>query len=197
MTQSKYLITTTNTPNSIVKRDQAGDIQGNSIYLTDQLIALSVTTENFLGAASNALFIDLTAATFEVPVVNANFDISGLSLTAGVNGISSAGVITGSYYDYGTITASQDLDFQFQTVLQATIGASLTFTNATTPPAGTFCYLILKTTGTTSRTVTFSSADFRTTATISTGVNSGRTITLNFVSDGVKLSEVSRTSAMV
>jgi hypothetical protein len=197
MTQSKYLITTTNTPNSIVKRDQAGDITGNSIFLQDQLTALSVTTQDFLGAAGNALFIDGAAATFQVPILNDSYDTSGFSLTAGFGGITSAGVITGSYNDYGSITGTQDLDFQNYTVVQATIGGSVNVTSTFVPPAGTFCYFILKTTGSTSRTVTFNGSTFRTTGNLATGVNGGRTLTISFISDGVELNEVSRTSAMV
>jgi len=196
MTQSKYLITTTNTPNSIVKRDQAGDISGNAIVLTDSMQCASVVAFDFLDAGSSALFVDGVAATFQVPIDNSSQNISGLSLTAGFDGISSAGVITGSYFDYGSISASQDLDFQTNTVLQATIGANVTFTNPFTPPAGTFCYLIIKTVSPT-KTVTFDLADFRTTGTIATGATTGRTITISFISDGDKLNEIARTSAMV
>jgi len=197
MTQSKYLITTTNTPNSIVKRDQAGDIQGNAIFLTDSMQCASVTASDFLDVASAALFIDGAAATFQVPVVNDTYDTSGFSLTAGFGGITSAGVITGSYNDYGSITGTQDLDFQSYTVVQATIGGSVTVTSTSVPPAGTFCYFILKTTGSVSRTVTFNGSTFRTTGTLATGVNGGRTLTISFISDGVELNEVSRTGAMV
>jgi hypothetical protein len=197
MTQSKYLITTTNTPNSIVKRDQAGDIAGNAIVLTDSIQCASVVAFDFLDAGSSALFVDGAAATFQVPIDNSSQNISGLSLTAGFDGISSAGVITGSYNDYGSITGTQDLDFQSYTVVQATIGGSVTVTSTLVPPAGTFCYFILKTTGSTSRTVTFNSSTFRTTGTIATGVNGGRTLTISFISDGVELNEIARTSSMV
>lgn len=197
MTQSKYLITTTNTPNSIVKRDQAGDIQGNAIFLTDLIQCASVTAFDFLDAAGAALFIDGAAATFQVPVVNANYDISGLSLTAGLGGISNGGVITHSYTNIGTISSNQDLSFESFTVIELTVGASITLSNTVCPPAGTECTLILVTSGATSRTVTFSASNFRITGTLATGTLTGRRFVLTFVSDGTELVEKSRTTASV
>jgi hypothetical protein len=197
MTQSKYLITTTNTPNSIVKRDQAGDIQGNGIVLNDYLNCASVTASDFLDAAGAALFIDGAAATFQVPI-----DANGVSVTAnnaviGLGGISNGGVITHSYTNIGTISANQDLSFELFTVIELTVGANITLSNTVCPPAGTECTLILVTSGTTSRTVIFSASSFRITGTLATGTLTGRRFVLTFVSDGTELVEKSRTTASV
>jgi hypothetical protein len=197
MTQSKYLITTTSTPNSIVKRDQAGDIKGNAIFLTDQLQALSVTVSDFLYVAGGALLVDNAAATFEVPI-----DANGVSITAnnaviGLGGISNGGIITHSYTNIGTISSAQDLSFESFTVIELTVGASITLSNSICPPAGTECTLILVTSGVTSRTVTFSASGMKTTGTLATGTLTGRRFVLTFVSDGTELVEKSRTTASV
>lgn len=197
MTQSKYLITTTNTPNSIVKRNQTGDIDGNSIFLQDQLVASSVVIFDSLDVASSALFLDGLGATFQVAILADTQNVSCQKLIAGFDGISSAGVITGGYIDSGNITGTADLDFNLYTAVQVTPTGSTTISSSVCPPAGTFCYLIVKTTGSVSRTLTFNGSNFRTTGTLATGVNGGRTLIMSFISDGVELCEVSRTSAMV
>jgi len=196
VSQSKYLITTTTTPNSIVLRDESGDINANAIYLDDQIVANTVVAFDIL-ALSSALNIDLTAATFDVPIVNTGQNISALSFTTGIDGITNAGILRDSYSNIGTISASQDLSFEQVTVMQLTVGASITLSNTICPPAGTQCTLILVTTGTTSRTVTFNSANFKTTGTLATGILSGRYFVLTFVSDGTELIEKSRTAASV
>lgn len=152
MTQSKYLITTTNTPNSIVKRNQTGDIDGNSIFLQDQLVASSVVIFDSLDVASSALFLDGLGATFQVAILADTQNVSCQKLIAGFDGISSAGVITGGYIDSGNITGTADLDFNLYTAVQVTPTGSTTISSSVCPPAGTFCYLIVKTTGSVSRT---------------------------------------------
>ena len=195
MSQSKYLITTTATPNSIVKRDQAGDINGQAIFLTDQIQAPTITAFDNL-SLSSALNVDTTAATFDVPIVNTGQNISCLSLTSGFGGINNAGILTSSFFNLGSLGALPDLSFEQYTVLQMTPTVTTTVSNSICPPAGTMCYLIILTSGTTSRTLTFNSANFRTTGTLATGAVSARYFVISFISDGTKLSETSRTTAM-
>jgi len=197
MTQSKYLITTTNTPNSIVKRDQAGDIAGNAIILTDSIQCASVVAFDFLDAGSSALFVDGVAATFQVPIDATAVSVTANNAVIGIDGITNAGIVRDSYSNFGTVTATTDLNFQQVTVIQLTVGANISLTNFTCPPAGTQCTLILVTTGTSSRTVTFATANFRTTGTLATGTLPGRYFVLTFVSDGTELVEKSRTTASV
>lgn len=74
-----------------------------------------------------------------------------------------------------------------------TPGASLTL-NAVTAPAGTELTLIIITSGTTSRTLTFGT-NFKSTATLATGTTSAKTFVMHFISDGTNLLETSRTAA--
>jgi len=73
--------------------------------------------------------------------------------------------------------------------------ASATFTT-TVPAAGTVCHIIILTTGTTSRTITFGSG-FKPVGTLATGTTSGRVFVIHWISDGTNLYEAGRTAAMV
>lgn len=65
---------------------------------------------------------------------------------------------------------------------------------ATVPPVGTVCYLMVRTSGTTSFTLTFGDG-FRSTGTLETGTVTGKHFTLGFISNGVNMIEISRTAA--
>ncbi len=69
--------------------------------------------------------------------------------------------------------------------------------NAVTTGAvsGRTYYLVITTSGTTSRTLTFS-ANFKTTGTLATGTTSAKKFVINFIFDGTAFNEVSRTTAM-
>jgi len=77
---------------------------------------------------------------------------------------------------------------------QLTVTADRTLTT-TIAPAGTLCHLIILTTGTTSRTITFGTG-FRTTGTLATGTADVKKFIITFLSDGVTMLEVCRTGAM-
>lgn len=61
--------------------------------------------------------------------------------------------------------------------------------------AGQMLYVVITTSGTTSRTLTFSTG-FKVTGTLATGTTSAKVFTICFVSDGTNFNEVSRTAAM-
>lgn len=61
--------------------------------------------------------------------------------------------------------------------------------------SGRTYYLVVTTSGTTSRTLTFG-ANFKVTGTLATGTVSGKKFVLSFVYDGTNFNEVSRTTAM-
>jgi hypothetical protein len=79
--------------------------------------------------------------------------------------------------------------------VKVTPTANATYTT-TAPAAGKRVTLIVLTSGTTSRTITFGSG-FKPVGTLATGTTSGRVFVVSFVSDGVNLYEASRTAAMV
>lgn len=80
------------------------------------------------------------------------------------------------------------------TTAKVTPTANATITT-TVPAAGRARYLIILTSGTTSRTITFGTG-FKAVGTLATGTVSGRTFVIHFVSDGSVLIEVSRTVAI-
>jgi hypothetical protein len=200
MTQSKYLFTNTETPNSVVLRDDLGALNASSIYLSDQLQALTINAFDYL-SLSSAFLVNTTQATFDVPIVNST-DITGSGFIAGINGIKivSSGIISGSYLDIGIISAAQDLSFeQYNVIRLENGGAAFTLSQSISVPAGTFCNLIVKSaTASTSRIITFNPSHFRTTGTLTVLGSAGlaRTYTISFISDGNKLNEISRTAAM-
>jgi hypothetical protein len=127
--------------------------------------------------------------------------VTGVGISAGVYGVVSSGggifykTLVGSYGSLGSIGVNTTLDFSINNAISLTPTASITL-SATVPPAGALCTVLITTTGTTSRTITFNATQFRTTGTLATGTVSARIFTLSFVSDGTKLSETSRTTAM-
>lgn len=79
-------------------------------------------------------------------------------------------------------------------VVKVTPTANATYTT-TVPAAGKSKTLIILTSGTTSRTITFGTG-FKSTGTLATGTTSGRVFVIHFISDGVNLYEAGRTTAM-
>lgn len=81
------------------------------------------------------------------------------------------------------------------TVVKVTPTANATYTT-TVPAAGTHCHILILTSGTTSRTITFGTG-FKPTGTLATGTTSSRVFAIGWVSDGTNLYETGRTVAMV
>lgn len=102
------------------------------------------------------------------------------------------GQVTRLFADVGTNTVAQALATNH--VSQVTVSANVTLTT-TVPPAGTTARVIIVTSGTTSRTVTFGTG-FKATGTLLTGTASNRRFVVTFVSDGTQLLETSRTIAI-
>jgi hypothetical protein len=102
------------------------------------------------------------------------------------------GQISGKYTDVGTNTAAQSLATNH--VSSVTISANTTLTT-TVPPAGTQAIVIIVSSGATSRTVTFGTG-FASTGTLATGGTADRRFVVSFVSDGTRLLECSRTTAI-
>lgn len=80
-------------------------------------------------------------------------------------------------------------------VVKVTPTANATYTT-TVPAAGHRRVILILTTGTTSRTITFGSG-FKPTGTLATGTTSGRVFSIEWTSDGTNLYESGRTAAMV
>ncbi len=78
-------------------------------------------------------------------------------------------------------------------ILTAEHNATISATNFV---AGQYVYLIIKTSGTTSKTLTFSTGIKTNSTTLNTGTISDKYYILHFVSDGNYLLELSRTNAL-
>lgn len=116
----------------------------------------------------------------------------GIGTTAPGAALDVNGQIVGKFADVGTNTAAQAL--ATNAVSQVTISAATTLTT-TVPPAGAQATVIIIASGTTSRTVTFGTG-FAATGTLATGTVDARRFVVSFVSDGTRLIETGRTTAI-
>jgi hypothetical protein len=129
----------------------------------------------------------------------ANADITKAEIEAKLTGaISSHSHAGGGGQPVGfTILANDTLAQALATNINTriTVTAARTLTT-TVPAAGTRCSVLVLTSGTTSRTITFGTG-FKPVGTLATGTTSGRVFVVNFISDGTNLYEAGRTAAMV
>lgn len=79
--------------------------------------------------------------------------------------------------------------------VKVTPSANATYTT-TVPAAGLDAHLMILTSGTTSRTITFGTG-FKPVGTLATGTVTARVFVIHWISDGTKLYEAGRTAAMV
>lgn len=77
---------------------------------------------------------------------------------------------------------------------EATVTANRTLTT-TVPAAGTTRRVLIRTSGSSSFTITFGSG-FKPTGTLATGTTTNRVFVVSFISDGTNLYEMGRTAAM-
>jgi hypothetical protein len=96
------------------------------------------------------------------------------------------------YGNAGTNGVEQNLAINKASVV--TISADTTLTT-TVPKLGSTAFVIVITSGATSRTVTFGTG-FKSTGTLATGTDADRRFVFQFISDGTNLLEVSRTAAI-
>lgn len=172
---------------------------------------MTISTEQFIsvntGISSNDGTGDSLRAAFIK--VNDNFDnMSTIGFDAGNIRVSGALEATGNISTTGNIVASGVISggyvaltagatamvFRSDNVIRVTPNATATYTT-TVPPAGTICVLSILTSGSVSYTITFGTG-FKSTGTLATGVTSARYFQITFVSDGVNLLEMSRTTAI-
>jgi len=92
----------------------------------------------------------------------------------------------------GTNTAEQNLAVNKMTTVVISADTTLT---TTVPKVGSTAYVVIITSGATSRTVTFGTG-FKSSGTLATGTDPDRRFVFEFISDGTNLVEVSRTSAI-
>lgn len=86
------------------------------------------------------------------------------------------------------------MKFDTNTTVKVTPTIAATYTT-TVPPAGTRCNLIILTSGTNSRIITFGTG-FKSVSTLATGTIANRLFVINYISDGTNLIEAGRTAAI-
>jgi len=101
--------------------------------------------------------------------------------------------LRGGYNNTTGVANTVDQALGTNTISMVLISANTTLTS-TVPPAGAHASVIIKTSGVTSRTVTFGTG-FKSVGTLATGATADRFWVVNFVSDGTFLYESSRTTA--
>ncbi len=93
-----------------------------------------------------------------------------------------------------TAAAVVNIDPTIANIFTLTPGEAETI-NALSVVKGQRLTLVITTSGTSSRTLTFGT-NFKTTGTLATGTSDGKVFVIDFVSDGVNYNEVARTTAM-
>ena len=87
------------------------------------------------------------------------------------------------------------IDFAAGRFKQLTVTENRTLTTTVTP-SNIEATLVIVTTGSTSRTITFGTGFGRTQGTLATGTTPGIVYVIQFISDGTNMHEVSRTTGM-
>lgn len=171
-----------------------GDVSADTVSATTSISAPVITattsfsspaiTENGLGVVSQA---DIGPAANKIPL---NQTLGTLAFQDAT--FATVGQLQRDYAVRATNTAAQD----FRTVFASQVGidADTTLTS-TVPAAGAEATVVIVTVGTTSRTVTFGTG-FASTGTLATGTAADRRFVVRFLSDGTRLLEVSRTTAI-
>jgi hypothetical protein len=162
-----------------------GAISGSSLTALDGNITITGSSGN--GGLSVSQRILCASGNIEAIATSGT---SG-NISAGQN-VTAAKQVRGGYL----LLANGATAMQLNTynVVKVTPTATTSYTT-TAAPAGTMASIIIVTSGTTSFTITFGSG-FKTTGTLATGTVTARTFTINFVSDGTNMIEMSRTVAM-
>lgn len=92
-------------------------------------------------------------------------------------------------------TGAATLDVTAANLFTLTPTGDMTITTTGTMPVGTVYYLVITTSGVTSRTLTFSTG-FKVTGTLATGTTGGKVFVMTFIGDGTNVNELARTTAM-
>jgi hypothetical protein len=216
--------TSANTINTVVQRDNEGGFSAGAVSFTaGSTTAVPLTASIPAGSYANILelkspdFGGSTPITYVDVAGNLNFtggqqinnnygSVNAYRINAGDyifagNRISTFGAIYGGFNDdfsVTPITTATALDFYNLNTYKITPGANVTLSitpTYTLPLAGQCGTLIILTSGTANRTITFGTG-FKTGTALATGTVSGKYFVINYISDGNYFIETSRTAAI-
>jgi len=175
------------------------DITGTAVITTDARLsdARTPTTHTHSYEPANSNIQTHIGSAHAPSNAQKNSDIIKSEIEAVLTGAITSHSHAGGADPVYTLLSSGTLAMAFATndVVKITPSASQTFTT-TVPAAGKTKTLIILTSGTTSRTITFGTG-FKPVGTLATGTTSGRVFVIHYVSDGTNLYEAGRTAAMV
>lgn len=157
----------------------------------------TLTSLTVSGTATAATFAQTSAALVDQSDIGSAANEVPLNLALGTLAFQDAtfpslGQLQRSYVVLANNTAAQALGTNFAT--QVGIDADTTLTT-TVPAAGTQATVVIVSVGASSRTVTFGTG-FASTGTLATGTDADRRFVVQFISDGTRLLEASRTTAI-
>jgi hypothetical protein len=127
--------------------------------------------------------------------IQGNTGLTGSQGPQGIQGIQGVPGPAGAAVHATLANGATAMELGTNTSVKVTPTANATYTT-TVPAAGTRATILILTSGTSSRTITFGTG-FKPVGTLATGTTSGRVFVVNFISDGTNLYEAGRTAAMV
>jgi hypothetical protein len=177
------------------------DVTGNAAFttvrVTDTLPTVSpgVFFEYYANTATLRSSSDDpgNAGLIQFAMTNNDGTLTRVAYFDGVGNFYTPGQIAGGFLAQSTFN-TVDQQLHLYTVVQNLINANVTMTTDVAT-LGSRADIIIVTSGTTSRTVTFGTG-FKTTGTLATGTVSGKYFVISFVSNGNFMIETSRTVAM-
>jgi hypothetical protein len=195
-------IGTTN-PSSLYRLDVVGDARitnapgaDGKVLITGGACTLNLTATDadytILSGSGNSKGVAILMGGAGICVFDNASSNMGVDVVSPLVKLDVDGQIKGRFTSVGTNIAAQALATNH--VSEVTISADTTLTT-TVPAAGAQALVIIVTSGTTSRTVTFGTG-FATTGTLATGTAASRRFVVSFISDGTRLIECSRTTAI-
>lgn len=164
---------------------------------------MAVNTDKFTVAASsgNTIVAGTLGVTGDVAVNTNKFTVTASSGNTAVAGtMAVTGKLTATKGTLKGITAltpssTVSLDPTLGDVFTLVPGQDETINAASVPATSQEITLIVTTSGSTSRTLTFGT-NFKSTGTLATGVTTAKVFVIRFIGDGTNFNEVSRTTAM-
>lgn len=180
-----------------ISNQRGGTFTNNTVTLSGsgqlifKLAGTRMTNNRFIVGANNEVLFESTSKDcyFAGNYCNYNFGAFPNGVLYHDNMMPGSGRVLTYGLDFS------NADFTKGGVYRTTVAANVTL-SATVPPSGTRGVIIITTSGTTTRTVTFGGG-FRSAGTLATGTVSGRIFMIEFISNGTVMYETSRTGAIV